>query len=390
MDKVYIRELIKTILSYRLKILLILAMCVGFSFSLTVLMRKSYVSNFEINVYSKYFQNPLISGVIPDMYNLPEMRYVIDSMVKEAINDDFIDEIGRDYNIYSKNADERELALERQQLRNNFKHYPTGGLSYAISFTHSDPFVAKEISEKTLKLVKNHIISKRIKTIELVKEVMIKKLNSYNASQKFVQQGADKALASKSPDVLREELVKLNNNIEAMGKQYSGSHPIIQNLMGRRRVVSDWLSEYDMSKVINETELPVAMSHDKAVAEHLSSKFYTKYHDFSIALEIERKSLESYIGIIIRPQLPTSPVTPKKKLFVSLGFLLGLVIAFVYVYLCEVIIPSKEEKLEAESVLLGAPILGVMPIMGKNNTVKAPALNGGDALSIMEEAKSLG
>lgn len=384
MDKVYIRELIKTILKYKMRILLIIGLTAGFSYQLTVWMTKKYMSTFEINVYSKYFQNPLISGVIPDLYNIPEMRFAIDSMVKEAISDDFIDEIGTDYGIYETDVDDKQLAKQRQLLRDNFTHFSTGGQSYSISFTHSDPYKAKEIIDKTMKLVKDHIVNKRIRTIELVKEVMIRKLNSYNASQKFVQQGADKALASKSPEVLREELVKVTTSIDAMSKQYKETHPIILNLKSRQKVISDWLSEYDISKYSDVVDLPMAMTDNKVVSEQLSSKFYQKYHDFNIALEIEKKSLESYIGVIKRPQLPTSPIWPKKRLFVSLGFILGLVIAFIYVYISEVIIPSREEKLQIESDFLGAPVLGFLPDM------KAKPVKSKVTINELEEVLTLG
>lgn len=359
-DKVFIRDLVKTINFYKFRILLICAVCIGFSWQLTEWMEKQFVSTFEINVYSKYFQNPLISGVIPDVYNIPEMRFAIDSMIKEAISDDFIDEIGTSYKIYKVTEDDREKARERQLLRDKFTYFSTGGQSYQISFTHSDPYIAKEITTKTMEVVKDHIINKRIKTIELVKEVMIRKLNSFNASQKFTLSGAEKALASKSPEVLREELIKLKTSLEAMTKQYKDSHPIIQNLKQRQRDITAWLTEYDMSKYDGAVDLPVAMTHDKLISEQLSSKFYAKYHDFNIALEIEKKSIETYIGIIKRPQLPSSPVWPKKKLFASLGFIIGLIFAFIYVFVSEIILPSTDEKLAMEAEAFDTVVLGTM------------------------------
>lgn len=96
-DKIFFRDLIKTISKYRNRIVLICVLTVAFCFQLTFWISKQYTSTFEINVYSKYFQNPLISGVIPDVYNIPEMRFAIDSMVKEAISDDFIDDLGKRY-----------------------------------------------------------------------------------------------------------------------------------------------------------------------------------------------------------------------------------------------------------------------------------------------------
>ena len=360
-DKVFFRDLIKTINNYRNKIALICVLSVAFCFQLTFWIEKQFTSTFEINVYSKYFQNPLISGVIPDVYNIPEMRFAIDSMVKEAISDEFVDELGANYKIYSGTKDLRGIARERQMLRDRFSYFSTGGQSYQISFSHSDPYIAKEIADIVMERVRSHIVNKRIKTIELVKEVMIRKLNSFNASQKLTQKGSEKVLASKSPDVLKEELVKVNTSIEALSKQYSSNHPIMLNLKQRQRTITGWLKEYDMSKVDSSVDLPISMTHDKLISEQLSSKFYAKYHDFNIALEIEKKSLHNYIGIIKSPQLPTAPIWPKKRLFASLGFILGLVISFIYVFISEVIIPSSDEKLAAEAEKLNTMVLGALP-----------------------------
>jgi capsular polysaccharide biosynthesis protein len=368
-DKIFFRDLIKTINAYRNRIILICVLTVAFCFQLTFWIEKQFTSTFEINVYSKYFQNPLISGVIPDVYNIPEMRFAIDSMVKEAISDEYIDELGRKYKMSSGTKDAREIARERQMIRDRFSYFSTGGQSYQISFSHSDPFIAKEVTETTLNQVRDHIVGKRIKTIELVKDVMIRKLNSFNASQKFTQKGSEKALASKSPDVLKEELVKVNTSIAALSKQYSANHPIMLNLKQRQKTISSWLTEFDMSKDNSAVDLPMSMTHDKIVSEQLSSKFYAKYHDFNIALEIEKKSLQNYIGIIKTPQLPTAPIWPKKRLFASLGFILGMVISFIYVFISEIIVPSKDEQLAIEAEKLNSIVLGTLPKMSHKKSV---------------------
>jgi hypothetical protein len=343
------------------KIVLICGLAVAFSVQLTNWIEKQYTSTFEINVYSKYFQNPLISEVIPDVYNIPEMRFAIDSMVKEAMNDDFIDGIGRDFNIYSGTDDERELSKERQLLRDRFSAFSTGGQSYQISFSYKDPYIAKAIVEKTLVTVKSHIIDKRIKTIEMIKEVMVKRLNSFSATQKLNQQGGEKVLASKSPEALREELQKIENNLAALSKQYSENHPVILNLIQRKETVTSWLQEFTVKNDGENLEITFGMTPDRLINEQLSSKFYTKYHDFNIALDIEKKSLESYIGLIKMPQLPTAPIWPKKRLFASLGLIMGLVISFIVVFMGEVLLPSRDEKLRAEAKLLESMFLGSMP-----------------------------
>lgn len=374
-DKVMMRDLVSTINRYKYKIALICAFSFAFFVQLTFWIEKQYVSTFEINVYSKYFQSPLISGVIPDMFNIPEMRFAIDSMVKEAISDDFIDQIGNRYNLYSGTKDERSRAKERQMLRDRFSYFSTGGQSYQVSFSYKDPYVAKQIAEDTLRVVNGHIISKRISTIELVKEVMINKLNSFNASQSFSSRGSEKALASKSPEVLKDEYVKLNSNIEALSTQLKETHPKIKALKARRDTVLGWLKEYDLKDITQTSKhvvnQPFPMQHDRVVTEQLSSKFYAKYHDFNIALDIEKRSVESYIGIIKKPQLPVEAQWPKKRLFASLGFVIGLIFAFVYVYLKEVMAPNRLEKYATEVSRLNSFNLGTLPVMEEGKPFKS-------------------
>jgi hypothetical protein len=366
-DKIIIRDLFVLFKKYFFQVTVVVLMAAGFSVMLTQYMPKNYRVDFELNVYSKYFQNPLISGIIPGVYSVPEMRFAIDSMVKEAINDVFIDKIGNDYNFYSDTEDPKQMATERQFLRDRFSYYSTGGQGYKISFVHSDPLIGKEIAEKTLKLVKGHFIQTRINQIEMVKEVMVRKLQSFNATQNVNRKGADNALLSKNPKVLNAELSKLNKNLQALKKQYKDNHPKIFTLKQKRATIKGWLKEFSNndSKTNRTNEYDVidtslAISSDRAITEKISSRFYTKYHDFNIALEIEKRSLESYIGITKSPQLPTHPISPKRKLFASVGFLLGLVFSFIYVFFKEFIVPSKSERIALEEKNLNALFLGTL------------------------------
>ncbi len=389
-DKVFVKDVVKTILKYKFSILTIIIMSVAFSIEVTNLIEKKFKSSFEINVYSKYFKNPLISEIIPGVYNIPEMRFTIDSMVKEAINDEFIDEIGEEYGIYETAESAKSAAMQRQFLRDRFSYYSTGGQSYKVTFTYSDPLIAKEVAEKTLEVVKSNFIDSRIATIELVKKIMVKRLNAFNASQKITAKGADKALASKSFDVLKAELIKINGDIAALSKHFNSGHPKLLKLNTRKRTVKRWLEEFKGTDSQNdEFDSTIAMSSNKSVSESLTSSFYTKYHDFNIALDIEKKSLQSYIGLLERPQLPTFPIWPKKKLFASVGLILGFVLAFIFVFLREVLAPNTREKFLRDVERLDSKSLGTLPKLNKKQVtyfsldtkrkIKKKALEGSPA-----------
>lgn len=357
-DKVMLKDIFSILFKYKKSISLIFILTVGFSIQLTTFLKKKYKSDFEINVYSKYFKNALISDIIPGVYQIPEMRFTIDSMVKEAISDDFIDQIAVDHDFYNLDTDEITLAKNRQLLRDRFSAFSTGGQSYKVTFTANDPYVAKKVSEATLDRVKGHFVNSRIKTIEMVKQMMLRRLKSFNASQKMTTKGTEKALASRSPEVLSAELKKIESNIAALSKQYNKSHPKIRELVAKKKTVENWLEEYEFSSIEEIDTAAITLPTDKIVNGQLTSKFYTKYHDFNMALDIEKRSLESYIGIIQRPNLPTSPIWPKKRLFASVGFILALIFAFLYVFIKEIMIPSKEELLELEAKTLSTEYLG--------------------------------
>jgi capsular polysaccharide biosynthesis protein len=361
-EKVIIRDILSTLWRYKVAIAMIFVMTLGFTFTLTKVMKKKYKSEFEINVYSKYFKNALISDIIPGVYQIPEMRFTIDSMVKEAISDDYIDQLAIDYNFYDVESDELSLAKNRQFLKDRFSLYSTGGQSYKVSFTDSDPYVAKKVSDETLERVKMQFINSRIQTIEMVKQMMFQRLQALNASQKITNKGEEKALASKSPDVLMAQLSKIDANLSALSKQYNTSHPKIQELLTRRATIKIWLEEFDNSPEASADMASLTMPADKLISGQITSKFYTKYHDFTMALDIEKKSLESYIGIIQRPQLPIYPIWPKKRLFAAVGFLLAMIFSFLYVFIKEVMMPSRKELLAQEAKQLGCDFLGTIKV----------------------------
>ncbi|WP_372655364.1 hypothetical protein [Halobacteriovorax sp.] len=361
-DKVYIRDFLSIIFKYRLMMAIILAVSVGFFFELSSLMKKKYSTDFTINVYSKYFKNPLISQIVPGMYSIQEMKQTVESMVKEAISDELIDELGHKYGIYKDAETEYELTKQRMFFRDNIRMYSDSGQSYKVSFSNSDPMVTYKVTKEILDRVTSHFINSRIETIEYVRSIMVKKLQSLNVTQKMAKtEISDNALASKNPVVLRSELNKINNDMSALRKQFNTSHPKIQNLIQRRNTILSWLKEFKTRTSTREesSEDAILMSNNKEVALNISSKLYEKYYDTNMALDLEKKSVSKYIGVIHAPQLPVFPTWPKKRLFASIGLIVGFMICFVYVFIKEVMVPPVEVTLQEVSAKLGTEDLGV-------------------------------
>lgn len=363
-EKIYVREFFELLVRYRKQLFIIMAISCLSLVSLSFILPKTYRSEFELTIYSKYFKNAFISEVIPGMGSMAEMTSTVDSMVKEVMNDEFIDEIGREYHIYPTSMTPRELAKAREDLRERFEMFSSSGQSYKMSFTHSDPQIAYEVTKKVMNTVRNYFIETRLDIIESAKRTILKKLESMNVTKHVKDNDTySTALAAKNPDVLNSEIQKINQDLSALKMQFNSSHPRIIKLEQRKSTIENWLREINHNGTPTKdfTDAPLLMASDNEISENIASKLYAKFNDINIALDIERKSLPSYIGVIQAPQVPTSPLFPKKRLFASLGFMMGLLFCFMYVFYCEIMSLSPNETARAMAMELDGEYFGILP-----------------------------
>lgn len=369
-EKVYIREFFSMLLKYKKPLLIIMGVSLLSLIQLSFILPKSYKSDFELNIYSKYFNNALIAELVPGINNSTEMTQTIDSMVKEVMNDEAIDEIGKKFNIYPANLDQVELSKRRQMLRDQFEMFSAGGNSFHIGFISGDPVRTFEITKYVLDKVRNHFINTRIQTIEIAQQTIQKKLESANVNSKFSGgEGSGSNIVSKNPTVLLGEINKINQEIGSLRLQFNDNHPSIIKLEQRKRTIEGWLAEMNGAKVATSDDkdvsdskfAPLLMSNDKETSKNITAKLYSNFNNINIALDIERKSVATYIGLTTAPQLPTSPLFPKKRLFASLGFVVGLIFCFGYVFYKEIMRADPIVNAEFAAKDHGAKFFGILP-----------------------------
>lgn len=394
-DKVYVQDFIKLLLKHKIALVIILLISVGSFFELSVLIPKRYKSDFEISIYPKYFKNPIINNIIPGVSSSLEMTQTIDANIKEVMNDAFMDELATKFGLYSLELSNIVLTKKREALRDQFKFYSTGAQSYRIDYFDANPERALAVSKFVLERVRGFFINSRIETIENVTKIMINRLESLSVTKKITgDELGDNVLASNNPAVLRSEVAKIDQDLSALRKQFNANHPRVLKLTQRKSTIVNWLKQIEGSENQEKDEesygfsdAPLLMNSDESVANDISGKLYAKYHDINIALELEKKSLPSYIGVIKAPSLPLAPIWPKKRLFASVGFVIGLIICFFYVLMKEVVLLSVEEKLSMKAATLKGLVLG--HVSGLNEEALAIALRP-DIVSSGNRAVELG
>lgn len=378
-DKVYLKDFFNLLIVHKKAIFIIMLTSLLCLVQLSFILPKTYKSEFEINIYSKYFKNALINDVIPGMNSIIEMTQTTDSMVKETLNDRLIDEIGYEYNIYSKKLNLNELSKARESLRSRFELFSTGGQSYKVAFSYSDPFTTFAITKKVLGAVKGTFINTRLETIQNARETIQKKLKTADVTKQISEDSiSSNVLASKNPDALRTEIVNIDSDLNALKMEFNLHHPQITKLQHRKETIENWLKEIDSENISSGTkslssfdkndysESPLLLSNDNQISQNITAKLYIKFNDINLALDIERKNLNGYIGVIVSPQLPTSPLFPKRRLFASLGFILGLVICFGYVLFIEILKLSSIDKAKLMAKNLNCEYFGIIPFISEN------------------------
>lgn len=388
-ESIYIKDFIKLLFKYKKPLVIIMGISLLSLIQLSFILPKSYKSEFALNIYSKYFSNALISDLVPGVNSTPEMTQTVDSMVREVMNDEFIDEIGVKYDIYPKNVDGFELARQRQMLRDQFEMFGAGGNAYQIGFIYKDPSITYEVAKLVLERVKNHFINTRLKTIEIAQDTIQKKLESANVTDKFSGKSGSNII-SKNPTVLQAEINKIDLEISSLKMQFNANHPSIVALAQRRKTIAGWLKEIssntetaavaveansgdeksgvqDLDDEDDSRFAPLLTSSDKETSKNITAKLYANFNNINIALDIERKSLESYIGVTHAPQYPTSVLFPKKRLFASLGFVLGLIFCFLYVFVKEILRGDPLVNAEYNARENHVKFFGVLPKIDEEN-----------------------
>lgn len=394
-EKIYIKDFTRILNAHKCALLKIMGISILSFIALSFILPKTYKSEFELNINPRYFKNALTADVIPEISSSTEMVQTVDSMIKQIMNDDFIDSIGQQYKIYPANMEIYQLARERKELRERFSAYSTGGQTYRISFVYSNPEVTFLVTKKVMATIRENFINTRLGIIELAKRTIIEKLESVNVTKQIKNNEiSDNALASKNINVLNAEMSQIKNDLAALKMQFNDEHPRVAKLIQRKTMIQNWLKEggQDKGSEGESPDAPVMVSEDKSVSENITSRLYTKFNDINIALDIERKSLASYLGAIEQPQAPISPLFPKKRLFALLGLMIGFILCFVYVFYKEVLSLNSFEESKALAQELGGPFFGVLQHIDEKSLMSGRVIIIKDGLQLIgkeENSKSI-
>ncbi|MFZ4715042.1 MAG: hypothetical protein ACOYL6_15080 [Bacteriovoracaceae bacterium] len=362
-EQIYFDDILKLINNSRTRILGLVVITTSLFLFASFIIPKKYKSMAVINVYTKYFKNPLIGQVIAELQNTDEMKNNLQSLISEAVDDEFVDQIAEKYNLYDAAEGKVRRNAERDILRNRFHVTAIGHQSFQVDFTYSDPQVTKDIATLTMQRVIDGLVRHRRIMIENIKDSIRKRIEVMAMSQDSVTS----PLASTKPEVLSRQLVGIRAEIQALTSQYSQNHPLVRALKEKEQIVNKWLLDIKAGKKVVDTSLnekdqfPVIGGDSKYALTEINKDLLTKYNYLNIISELENVTMPDYIGIVQHPQVPASPIFPNKMLFMVFGLLVGIVLSALIILVEEFILGRGLGVHEKVAKGLGVPYLGKLP-----------------------------
>jgi capsular polysaccharide biosynthesis protein len=366
-EVINIAELLTVLRRHAFAIIALLACTLGLAVIALNVLPKTYKASAVLGIQTAYFKNPLISDFITQSDDPGEINSQRMALLRLALDTDFIDSLGEKYGIYASRTGSSERLIERDLLLKNIEYISGSSTTVNISVNAKVPDTAYSMLREVVTRMVNTLDEERHRTL-------VKARDSIQAQATFLGKALKNSSVPSDVEFLQTELAKLEAQIDAMRLRYTDNHPemvqLRQQAQGMRSRINRSLGGKGELAVTPENE---------AVAEPISEALGQKgsrqslegiYNDLvkklsflTITLNIDSdKESKNYLSLIEEPNLPTSPVKPKKPVILGLGFISGLLLSAFYVVVKEIKRGSFLSPFRAAETL-GVSLLGELPFM---------------------------
>jgi uncharacterized protein involved in exopolysaccharide biosynthesis len=341
--------------------------CTALSVAGSFLLPRKYKSESQLTIYTKYFQNPLVRELIADQYDSAEMRLQREALIRQALDEEFLDQVGEKKGFYKGAPGTPERSAERELLRNRFEIFALNGTSFQIDFIASDRFLAKEVNTLAVTRVMKTLVEQRRKTLANARDAVRGRLESIALEQSH----SVDPMVSTRPELLQRELGRAEEEMAGLLSRYSPLHPQVLRLRARVEWLRSWLAHRAPGgNVAEDADSQLSFPEPKtlvggeleAPTREVYQELLKKLNYLNIALEMEKPEVVSYFGIIEAPSLPGAAFSPKRIEFLVFGLAGGLLLALFSVLLQEYLkflAPTPEK----DAIGWGAPFLGALPVL---------------------------
>jgi hypothetical protein len=352
-----------------------------------VTLPKRYKSSFVLSIYSHYFQSPLIRDIMPEIYDSSEMRAQREALIRQALTPEYLDSLGEKYGIYAPKSQgllgrfssflgkkygvyltTREMKTRSDERRALIKRIEIINLksdTFQVSFLHSDPDVTLNVAKDIHEHVTKSLMDARRNNLSALQNAIEKRLNTL--ANKLPSLDAppvgspESARAVPSLPAVEEELADVRSQLRVLTARYTEEHPLVRELRGRERSLSQ-LAVAAGGSASASAGRSVAVRIPQDAASEIYRELTKKLNYLTVSLDADPQHQADYFATLETPLYPTSPLWPKKGLFLIWGLGAGL-IGSLFIAAMREYFDRSALRAPLMSEHLGLPIIGELPLI---------------------------
>lgn len=307
------------------KIIRTIVICVALALASYFVLPRKYKVSTSISLQSQYFQLPMVSGFMPENNDSAEMKAKREAIINLALNQQFLVQIARRYELIKDAKKILPNNAEMAQLRKRFEVIPTSASAFTVSFTGKDATQSYQVLQDFLAHLQIVMINERHTLLLNLHDAIQEQLEAMSIGK--MGEGSHAILASR-PDLVQRRMDRIKEEIDTLKNSFSERHPRIASLKEQLASLSAIAKP-----IVDETQNPNTPRGDIFAGvrvdenqKELFDDLMKKYRYLEVVLFMDRQNKDHYMSFLSEPFIPDSPVFPKLPLLFAWGLVGGFLI----------------------------------------------------------------
>jgi LPS O-antigen subunit length determinant protein (WzzB/FepE family) len=287
----------------------------------------TYKSSFIVSIPTRYFQQISFDDIIPSAQDAGELKMMRESLIQNAIDDQFIEKLRDKYSFFpkqSKNSKEDKIAI--QKIKSKIEIYSLDLTTFQISYSGDNSQMTYDIAMDLMSQVRSHILKSRSEKLLNLRGYFLSRVDALGFS---VNQVSD-PMSMARPEAIRNELSEIQSTLQTLSLRYTSKHPLILKYKDRENLLINRLKSNPEANPVELAKIKQGLSMPRQADTDRYADLIKRVENLNVLLDYEETDSDNLVIFRQKPILPISPLNPKMKLVVFWGMLISFILCAIY------------------------------------------------------------
>jgi uncharacterized protein involved in exopolysaccharide biosynthesis len=290
---------------------------------------KSFKAEATITIVGQYFQIPLVRDFVEETHDSAELRAQREAAIRLALNQEYLRELGNRFGLFGTKAEDEITTYDLDQLGKKFDVIGVGSGSYLIGHMANNADLSYRIIQDFIGHLRKSLVDQRRTTLVKVRDALQDQLEELSFGKQSGGSGGATLMRAR-PDLVKQEMEHLQEEIRDLRMNYSDKHPRIAELSKRLSELSRWQKPDPELRAPVRAKTFVGGGKVDDESKELYHDLLRKFHYLEVAIALDKETENTYLQVLQEPFVPKAALWPKRPIFliwgIAVGFLIGSVL----------------------------------------------------------------